>query len=275
MKTTRRIRVASLLAVAALGLSACGTVEDLTGGGDDTQEGQESSDGRDSGTDDGDSGTDDGADEESTEEESAEEEPTDEETDGGEQATEEEPTDEETGSGEPITEGETDGTTDGPAGGSTSLTAPGTTLKVGDTATIPQGDEGGTVQVTVSKITEGSYADLANLKDADDYKDYTPVYVEYTITGTENSSVLEYSILDDVDPITQDGNKAGSLVIFSGGGQSFDKCDTNSFPKDFGPGQTVKDCDIAMLADGQELGGAMFQQFEGEYAEANKITWES
>lgn len=222
MKTTRRVRAASLLAVAALGLSACGTVEDLTGGEDETSSEQEQQ----------------------------------QEGDGNE------------GDGEETDDGETDGQEID--GGTTSLTAPGTQLKVGDKATVPQGDEGGTVQVTVSKITEGSFADLAHLEDADEYAGYTPYYVEYTITGTDSSSVLEYSLLDDVHPITSDGNRAGSLVVLG----TFDKCDPNSFPKGFGPGDTVTDCDIAMLSEGQELGGAMFQQFEGDYTDANRIVWE-
>ena len=270
MKTTRRIQAVSLLAVAALGLSACGTVEDLTGGGDETTQDQNDEQGQNEEQDQ------DNQDQTDEQDEGHDEEQEGTETDGDGGTDGDEGTDGETDgvAEEEPTETETDGGTTG-GEGSTSLTSPGTTLKVGDQATIPQGDEGGTVQVTVSKITEGSFADLANLKDADDYKDYTPVYVEYTITGTENSSVLEYSVLDDVDPITSDGNKAGSLVVFSSGGASFDKCDTESIPKDFGPGDTVKDCDIAMLAEGQELGGAMFQQFEGQYADANKIVWEN
>ncbi len=246
MKTTRRMRAASLLAVAALGLSACGAVDDLTGGsdkettsendGDNADSDDENTDGDD--TDDGD----------------------DDSTDGGDSDVENSDVD---GSDE-------DDSDDGDQG-SQSLTAPGTELKVGDTATIPQGDEGGTVSVTVSKITEGTFSDLAHLKDADEYKDYTPVYVEYTITGTANSSSLEYSMLDGFRPVLTDGRRAGSLVIV--GTQSFDKCDANSFPKGFGEGDTVTDCDIAMLASGQELGGAEFAPYDGEYSDDGKVVW--
>lgn len=249
MKTTRRMRAASLLAVAALGLSACGTVDDLTGGSDkettsDSNQDQDDNGGDDS-NDDSDDSEDDDTDENADEDDTAD---TD-DADSDDDSTDDDSDDQ----------------------GSDSLTAPGTELKVGDTATIPQGDEGGSVKVTVSKITKGSFSDLAHLEDADEYKDYTPVYVEYTITGTANSGSLEYKMLDGFRPVLSDGRRAGSLVIV--GTQSFDKCDANSIPKGFGEGDTVTDCDIAMLASGQELGGAEFAPYDGEYSDAGKVVW--
>lgn len=271
MKTTRRMRAASLLAVAALGLSACGAVDDLTGGsdkettnqddGDQNQNGDDNSD--EDSDDDSDNGDDNGDDNSDDDPDNGDGDDSTDDDNGGDDSTDDSNTDDDS----------TDVSEESDSGdqGSESLTAPGTELKVGDTATIPQGKEGGTVTVTVSKITKGTFSDLAHLKDADEYKDYTPVYVEYTIKGTANSNSLEYKMLDGFRPVLTDGRRAGSLVII--GSQKFDKCDPNSFPKGFGEGDTVTDCDIAMLADGQELGGAEFAPYEGDYADDGKVVW--
>lgn len=263
MKANRRVRAASLLAVAALGLSACGTVEDLTGGSDEETSSQEEQDQNDDTNDDSDTNDSDESDSnDDTNDDESDDNSSDDESDDTD-------TDETDDTNDDSDDTESDDSDDD--SGSQSLTAPGTELKVGDTATIPQGDEGGTVTVTVSKITEGSFADLSHLEDADEYKDYTPVYVEYTIKGTDKSNPLEYAMLDGVRPVLTDGRRAGSLVIV--GTQRFEKCAPDSFPKGFGEGDTVVDCDIAMLADGQELGGAEFAPYDGEYADAGKIVW--
>ena len=226
------MRGAALLAVAALGLSACGAVEDLADGPDSSSQtdGNQQPDSTDGSSTDGSS------------------------TDGS--------TDSSTTDGSSSDSSSTDG-------GSTSLTPPGTQLKIGETATIPQGKNDVPVTMTVSSITKGSYADLSHLKDADKYKGYTPYYVHYTMTGTEASKELGYHLINYVRPVLPDGRNAGSLVIIG----KFDKCDGNSMPKDFGPGQTSTDCDIAMVPDGQELGGAEFSPYDGPYEESGKVTW--
>lgn len=151
------------------------------------------------------------------------------------------------------------------------MTEPGTELALGDTATIPQGDDGAMITVTVTEITEGSSADLADLKDADKYKGYTPVYVQYTMTGTDSSTELGGDILDDVDPILADGRKASTLVII--GTSPFKKCDSNSIPKDFGPGDTETTCQVAMVSSGQEVSGAQYSPYEGDYADDGAVVW--
>lgn len=234
--TTRRMRAASLLAVAALGLSACGGSDDETS--DDTSTSSEATQSEESATE-----------EEATEEDAAESEETeDAEEDSGDEA-----------------EGDD-------AAASEELTEPGTELSVGDAGTIPQGDDGGAISLTVDEITEGSAKDLEQLEDADKYKEYTPVYVQYTMTGTDSSGDLGGDILEDVDPITSDGNKAQTLVII--GTSPFEKCDSNSIPDDFGPGDTETTCQVAMLTDGQEVGGAQYAPYEGDYADDGKVVWQ-
>lgn len=170
---------------------------------------------------------------------------------------------EETGS-----EGDAEGDDDAaPAG----LSEPGTELSVGDTATIPQGDDGATIGLKVTEITKGSSADLSKLKDADKYKEYTPVYVQYEMSGTDSSSGLGGDILDDVDPILADGRKASTLILI--GTSPFEKCDSNSIPDDFGPGDTETTCQVAMVSSGQEVSGAQYSPYEGDYADDGAVVW--
>lgn len=181
-----------------------------------------------------------------------------------------------TSSSETPTEEPTESTSDGDAEGADApagLTDPGTELAIGETATLPQGEGGATVTVAVTKVTKGSSADLAKLKDASKYAEYTPVYVQYEMTGTDSSNELGGDLLDDVDPILADGSKASTLAII--GTSPFKKCDRNSIPEDFGPGDTETTCQVAMVRSGQEVTGAQFAPYEGDYADDGAVVWTS
>lgn len=232
--TSRRMSAATLLAIAALGLSACGGSEDDTTTSSSTSESSASETST-----------------ESTDTESADTE-----------------SPEESESTEEDTEAEEDGDD---AAAPAEVTDPGTELALGETATIPQGDDGAAITVTVTEVTKGTSKDLAKLKDADKYKGYTPVYVQYEMTGTDSSTELGGDLLDDVDPILADGRKASTLVII--GTSPFEKCDRNSIPKEFGPGDTETTCQVAMIADGQEVAGAQYAPYEGDYSDDGAVIW--
>lgn len=234
--TSRRTSAAGLLAVAALALTACG------GSDDDTTT-------------------------TSTTTSSATSESTQSETSSDDATEPEETEPAETESEDTGSEGDDEGADAAPAG----LSEPGTELSVGDTATIPQGDDGATIGLKVTEITKGSSADLSKLKDADKYKEYTPVYVQYEMSGTDSSSELGGDILDDVDPILADGRKASTLILI--GTSPFEKCDSNSIPDDFGPGDTETTCQVAMVSSGQEVSGAQYSPYEGDYADDGAVVW--
>ena len=233
--TSRRTSAAGLMAVAALALTACGGSDDTTTTSTTSSATSESTQ--------SDTSSDDATETEETE-------PTESESEDAES--------------EDDAEGE-DGAA--PAG----LAEPGTELSVGDTATIPQGDDGATIGLKVTEITKGSSADLSKLKDADKYKEYTPVYVQYEMSGTDSSSELGGDILDDVDPILADGRKASTLILI--GTSPFEKCDSNSIPDDFGPGDTETTCQVAMVSSGQEVSGAQYSPYEGDYADDGAVVW--
>lgn len=237
---TKRYLVA-ITATAALALSACG--------GSDSAE--DSSDAQASET-------------SSQSSESSSEESTTDAT-PSEETSEEDPSD--TESEEESSESEDDDA----ATGKDELTEPGTELGLEETATIPQGDDGAALTVTVTKIEKGKSADLSKLENADEYKEYTPVYVHYEMTGTNSSGDLEDDILEDVDPILTTGQKAPTLSIV--GTSPFEKCDRNAVPEDFGPGDTEETCDVAMIKDGMEIGGAQFRAYDTKYEDEGMIVW--
>ncbi|WP_068254320.1 hypothetical protein [Janibacter corallicola] len=236
--STKRYIVA-VTATAALALTACGSDTDTDSS--DTQTSETSSQSA-----------------ESSDETSA----TDEETSA------EEPS--ESSSEEESSESETDGD-DAAAKGKDKLTKPGTELGLGDTATVPQGDDGAALTVTVTKIEKGKFKDLSMLENSEKYKEYTPVYVHYEMTGTNSSKDLANDILEDVDPVLTTGQKAPTLSIVST--SPFKKCELNSVPEDFGPGDTEQTCDVAMIKDGMKVGGAQYSDYDTDYEEDGRIVW--
>ncbi len=191
-------------------------------------------------------------------------EPTDPETTTSSEVTPSEATPSETETESPTSE-------DTPEAGAADLTEPGTKLKLGETATIPQGDDGGSITVTVTSVDVGSADDLSELKEPEKYKDYTPVYVQYEMTTTEGSKDLGGDLLDDVDPILDNGRRAQSLIII--GTSPFEKCDRNSIPDDTTPGTKETTCDVALAAAGQTVAGAAYSPRDGDYADEGAITW--
>src|SRR5699024_2786469 len=184
---------------------------------------------------------------------------TDEETSAEEPS--ESSSDEETSESEDeeSSESETDGD-DAAAKGKDKLTKPGTEIGLGDTATVPQGDDGAALTVTVTKIEKGKFKDLSMLETSEKYQADTPGCLHDEVTATNSSKDLANDILEDVDPVLTTGQKAPTLSIVST--SPFKKCELNSVPEDFGPGDTEQTCDVAMIKDGMKVGGAQYSDYD-------------
>ena len=150
------------------------------------------------------------------------------------------------------TESASEGTA--PAG---DVTAPGTELKIGDTAVLPltYGTEGtATVEVTVTGITEGSSADLeaAKVKNA---ADFTPFYInlDLKILSTGDKGFGGYTPGSDFDGLTGE-TKAGSLIVIG----DFAPCDSEGFEYDSKAGDTAKGCVPALATKGSVVDGVPF-----------------
>ena len=132
------------------------------------------------------------------------------------------------------------------AGGNTA--APGTSLKAGQSATVPfattlkSGKDGPTykLNVDVESITKGSLADFNGIQLDATEKASTPYYVEVkitslgpgTIASTDNDPAIQ------VEGVDKTGQTQQSVTFFG----DFPKCDDKVAPKTMGVGSTFATC---------------------------------
>ena len=129
------------------------------------------------------------------------------------------------------------------------LTAPGATLKLGQSAivdfgtTLANGNDGPNyrLQVTVLSITHGALADFKNVSLSGIPKATSPTYVKLRMTNISGKS-FSTSQLDPafaVQAVRSDGTLDNSLII-SG---YFPPCPNVSTPNPFGAGQSFTTCE--------------------------------
>jgi len=196
-------------------------------------------------------------------------EPTDEPTDAATDL----PTDVPTAPTDTPTDEPSDTPTDLPAG----VTPAGTQLKIGDTATVDYalGTEGdhGILKLTLDSIDKGTAADLKPLKLGDQAAGQVPWYVRYTVTGGEGSHSLKFYTIGaaDFDGLLPDGGTASPLIVFG----TWDKCEVDDFPEDFGPGKSIKVCLPFLAGQGTKVVGAWFAQSGTAYDQfdGKPIVW--
>lgn len=148
------------------------------------------------------------------------------------------------------------------------LTEPGSTLSIGDTATVPYdyAGEEGVIEVTVVSIEEGSPEDLADVDG--DVEGLTAYYVTYEITGVENAENLGGMSLS-LDGLDADDNPGTGIISFTGG---VDGCESESAESDW-DGSTWQDC--ALIASAEPIEKAIFAEGDDySWYDDNQITWE-
>ncbi|MFI9362575.1 hypothetical protein ACIG5E_16205 [Kitasatospora sp. NPDC053057] len=146
--------------------------------------------------------------------------------------------------------------------------APGTTLKIGDAATIPfvSGSTKGTVSLAVTSIDKGDPADLASLKLGDKVTGMVPYYVRFKVTNT-GSTDLSFASLTQMKGTLPDGSEASEVMLIG----TFDKCPHPSFPKGFTNGQSVTSCVLALAPTATKVAGA---EYWGEpYTLGKGVNW--
>ncbi|MFI2610781.1 hypothetical protein [Kitasatospora sp. NPDC018619] len=139
-----------------------------------------------------------------------------------------------------------------PAG---SAPAAGTTLKLGDTATIPfsSGSTKGTIALAVTSIEKGDPADLAALNLGDKAKGLVPYYIHYKVTNA-GSTDLSFTSVNHMKGLLADGTEAQELMVIG----SFAKCKSESLPKGFTNGQSATSCAVAMSPEASKVAGAEY-----------------
>ncbi|MFD8701200.1 hypothetical protein ACFV1W_01075 [Kitasatospora sp. NPDC059648] len=146
--------------------------------------------------------------------------------------------------------------------------APGTTLKIGDAATVPftSGSTKGTVTLAVTSIDKGDPADLAPLKLGDKVTGMVPYYVRFKVTNT-GSTDLSFASLTQVKGTLPDGSEASEVMLIG----TFDKCPHPSFPKGFTNGQSITSCVLALAPTATKVAGA---EYWGEpYTLGKGVNW--
>jgi hypothetical protein len=151
------------------------------------------------------------------------------------------------------TTAETDDGGGASAGGG--LTAPGTTLKLGETAHVTYKPLTATddknlfkVDATAEKIEKGSIDDFKNISLDEGQKDATPYYVTVKIENTgkeiplgdmEGDPDLKFGAMDDR------GQEQPSITFIG----DFERCEDTDAPKPFAQGKSYESC-LAFLVGG-------------------------
>jgi hypothetical protein len=128
------------------------------------------------------------------------------------------------------------------------ITAPGTTLKLGETANVTYKPLTATddknlfkVAATAEKIEKGSIDDFKNIDLDSQQKASTPYYVtvkientgrEIPLGNTQGDPDLKFGALDDR------GQEQGSITFIG----SFDRCEDTDAPKPFAKGKSYESC---------------------------------
>lgn len=153
------------------------------------------------------------------------------------------------------------------------VTAPGTELKIGDTATVSYENYDGVtglITLTVTSIDKGTEADLAPLNLGDKAAGMTPYYVRATITSADDAAAgLKYLSIDgDFDGLLKDGSKATPLTVIG----SWAACESDTGPGEFTKGTSFDICAPALASGNAEVVGAQYRPSDGEYYD-KPIVW--
>jgi len=146
------------------------------------------------------------------------------------------------------------------------LTAPGSQLGFGDTATVAHeaGDQGTVLELTVDSARQGSIEDLVGFELDDPYKRRGSYY--YVRVTAKNAGEER---LGDV-PVPLWGisgeEKLLQAVSFT---SSFKKCPTENLPRSFGPGDRFKTCLVFLSPNQGSLEGVSYRPTE----EFEPIEW--
>lgn len=147
------------------------------------------------------------------------------------------------------------------------LTAQGSSLAVGDTATVawePRQDAVGVLDVRVDRLEKTSFKrSFGGWKINEETKKTRPYFVRVQLTNTGETDLGGRRI-----PLyAVDGENR--LVDYSGFGSSFAACPSTDFPKRFAPGASGEFCLVYLVPERGDLTAVSFRPTQ----EVNPITW--
>ncbi|MFL6142313.1 MAG: hypothetical protein ACJ72N_10675 [Labedaea sp.] len=158
-----------------------------------------------------------------------------------------------------------------PAGNDGELTPTGTTLAVGQAATVQYetkdlSKETTKLSVTAVSAKKGAISDLSNFQLDAQTKTSEPYYVTMTFRNAGPNIMEPGGIFGLIKAHNTDGEEMGRISLIG----SFKKCDGDT-PKTLAVGASYTDCGVYLAPPGQNIGDVEL----GFYLESNRteITW--
>ncbi len=151
------------------------------------------------------------------------------------------------------------------------LTAQGSTLAVGDTATVayePRQDFVGALEMKVTSLEEAKFDQFVGWDLTKEIKSTAPYFVRATVTNVGETDLGSGKGLQPVPLYAVDGeNRLIESSLFRG---SFKPCESAFFPKKFKTGDTMKACMVYLAPGKGDLAAVSFRPSQ----EFNPIIWE-
>ena len=161
-----------------------------------------------------------------------------------------------------------------PAGdaGSGAVTAAGSTLKIGQAATIAYDDASkhlkSTITVAPTKIEKGAIGDFKNIKLDADQKTATPYYAQISVRNIGKGDLTGTDPAGYIDGIDDRGQRQNEIIFFG----DFDRCD-GSDPKSLKPGESYDTCLTYLIPKGGSIVGMRWIYFDQKTGKSD-INWE-
>jgi hypothetical protein len=150
-------------------------------------------------------------------------------------------------------------------------TAPGTMLKLGESATIEYSEGStGIAVITVTAFAQGNVNELENFKLDAEERSMTPWYIRYTVRndGPPDTRGVGINISTGITAVDSDGAPLRETLLLG----SFPPCEGTLSSGPFPAGTTKQTCDLVMVAAGKTVKEARYSRPTGPYAQA-PITW--
>lgn len=158
--------------------------------------------------------------------------------------------------------------------GAAGLTPSGTTLAVGQPATVsyeiaPLSPDTTTLSIAVTSVKQGSIADLKDFKLDAQSKTGVPFYVTATFKNVGAKTFTPSGIFGTISALNSAGDEVGRISLIG----SFPKCD-GSPPDSLPVGADYTKCEVYIAPAGQSVSSVVYHHYVGTTTPVeSKITW--
>lgn len=155
------------------------------------------------------------------------------------------------------------------------MTAPGTTLKIGETATVKlteSSKRAGAVALTVTAVNKGTEAELKEIDKKGSFSGYTPYYIQIKVAAVDETSTYLHNLSissSDFRGLLDNGQQAAAALLVIG----WDKCKKPSGPRDFTPGTSFEVCIPAFSKGENPVVGVQYKNVHDKRYKDKPIVW--